>query len=160
MNYGLIKSIKDVHNVTNGNRFPLEGKGGARLGFSGMLNALSGGQTMEGWEVVTDNTTIFILIDDQSSCCESWGYISSDDNPSDYVGAELLDVVLTDTALENFSTKAKEEMKYLDEGGVQFVTFKTSKGDFQLAVYNAHNGYYGHGILVAVGDEIILSSTL
>jgi hypothetical protein len=33
-------------------------------------------------------------------------------------------------------------------GGTQFVDFETSKGVFQLTVYNRHNGYYGHDILI------------
>lgn len=43
---------------------------------------------------------------------------------------------------------------------IQFVDFVTSRGTFQLAVYNSHNGYYGHGIIVAKDDEILLNETL
>jgi hypothetical protein len=57
-------------------------------------------------------------------------------------------------------TVVKESGYYEDEGGIQFVDFVTDKGVFQLAVYNAHNGYYGHGILVAKDDEILLNDTL
>ena len=49
---------------------------------------------------------------------------------------------------------------YEEEGGIQFVTFKTNKSVFQLAVYNCHNGYYGHGIIVAKDEEILLNDTL
>ena len=122
-----------------------------------MINAVTGSRSMDGYEVKTTKHTFFLLIDNDQSCCESFGYFSSDDNLKDHVGAELKDIEMTDTSL---STKTHEEVKYLDEGGVQFVTFKTSRGDFQLAVYNAHNGYYGHGILFTKDDKILLDNTL
>ena len=45
-------------------------------------------------------------------------------------------------------------------GGIQFVDFVTDRGTFQLAVYNSHNGYYGHGILVLKNDEVLLEDDL
>lgn len=156
MKYGNIKSITEIHDFECGNIFAPEGSGNARLGFMQMVSSLAGGHNMDGYEVVTEKSTIRILIDNEQSCCESWGYMSSDDELEYYYGATLNDVELTDTKLE----RMKIEDDYYDEGGVQFVTFKTDKGDFQLAVYNGHNGYYGHGILVAVDDKIIHQDTI
>jgi hypothetical protein len=31
---------------------------------------------------------------------------------------------------------------------VYFITFETSNGTLQLAVYNEHNGYYGHNCYI------------
>ena len=157
MNIGIIKAIEEVSNYGVGNQTPMSGSHGARLGLSGMLNSLSGGMHMDGYRVVTDKHEYLVLIDNSQSCCESFGYFSTDDNLPEYIGKELLAVELTDTSLK---TEFIEEIKYLDEGGIQFVTFKTSGGDFQLAVYNAHNGYYGHGIIVAKDNKILLQDTL
>lgn len=154
---GKIESIQEVTNYGVGGAAPLDGKGGARLGFSGMVSMLSGGFDMDGYEVKTTDHRYLVLIDNGQSCCESWGYLSTEDNLQEFVGADLLDVELTDTSLK---TEPIEELEYIDEGGVQFVTFKTSRGDFQLAVYNGHNGYYGHGIIVAEDDTVLLSDTL
>jgi hypothetical protein len=33
-------------------------------------------------------------------------------------------------------------------GTAYFVNFYTSKGMFQLAVYDSHNGYYGHSFYI------------
>ncbi len=36
-----------------------------------------------------------------------------------------------------------------------FLTIKTSKGIFQFAVYNSHNGYYGHdGVLMKQDNKV------
>ena len=154
---GIIEAIDEVSGNEVGNTPPSNGSKGARLGFSGMLNALSGGMHMDGYKVKTTEHTFLVLIDNQQSCCESYGYFASEDNLHEFIGAELFDIELTDTSLK---TEAIEEIEYLDEGGVQFVTFKTSKGDFQLAVYNAHKGYYGHGIIIAEDGKILLQDTL
>lgn len=93
--------------------------------------------TYDGFKVTTDKQEIFVLISNNQSCCESWGYLSTVENPKDYVGADLLKIEVVDKDLN------KEPVYYYD-GGAMFVNFETSKGLFQLTVYNSHNGYYGH----------------
>ena len=154
---GQIQSTEEVHNVTLAPIAPHDGRGG-RLGLSQMINALAGISEMDGYKVVTDQHTYHVLIDNDQSCCESWGYLASDDDLAQYVGATLAEVRLTDKALNQQVVEASGY--YEDGGGIQFVDFVTDRGVFQLAVYNGHNGYYGHGILVAKDDEIILNETL
>ena len=113
---------------------------------------------MEGYKVSTKRISVRVLIDSFQSCCESWGYISSADDFTPFIGAILKEVKLTDVALNQ---QVVDDTGYYDEdGGIQFVDFVTSRGTFQLAVYNAHNGYYGHGILVALGEDILCNDTL
>lgn len=153
----LIKSIEEISDFSCKSIAPLEGTGG-RLGMSQMINALGGYGEYDGYKVVTDKHIYLILIDNGQSCCESWGYISSEDDHTKFIGAELKEVNLTDKAL---NTKIVEESGYYDDcGGIQFVDFVTNEGVFQLAVYNAHNGYYGHGIIVAKDDDVLLNDTL
>ena len=85
--------------------------------------------------------------------------MTSDDDLNDYIGANLQAVRLTDTALNQEVVK---DSGYYDGefGGIQFVDFVTDRGTFQLAVYNSHNGYYGHGILVLKNDEVLLEDDL
>ena len=124
-----------------------------------MLNALRGYGEYDGYKITTEKTEYLILIDNGQCCCESWGYFVSEDDINDYIGKDLIDVALTDKALNN--KKLKESGYYDDCGGIQFVDFKFSDGSvLQFAVYNAHNGYYGHPIIVAKGDEIICQDTL
>lgn len=157
---GKIESIEEVHGIGVGNHAKLNGDAGSRLGFSGMLSVLGGGRSMEGYKINTDGHEIVVLIDDQSSCCESWGYFSTEDNMSEFIGSNLLEVSLMDSESKAEVINQKFGEYGLDSGGIQFVNFKTDKGDFQLAVYNAHNGYYGHGIIVAQDETILCDDTL
>jgi len=112
--------------------------------------------SMEGYEVKTNEQTIFVLIRNEQSCCESFGYLSSFEDKSDFIGAKLIKVDLVDKAL-NKKMWSEEKQHSLDEGDIVFVNFETDKGTFQLAVYNAHNGYYGHSVLVK-SEKILLES--
>lgn len=154
---GVIQAIEEVNNFELGNVSPKDGSKGAQLGMVGMLNYLGGGRSMDGYRVKTSEHEFVVLIDNGQSCCENWGYLSTDDDPKARIGATLLSVELADTRL---TAEPLEDLVYIDEGGVQFVTFKTDGGDFQLAVYNGHNGYYGHGIIVAKDNEILCQDTL
>lgn len=98
---------------------------------------------VEGFEIVTNKQRIKLYIDNGQSCCESWGYFWCNDNPQEFVGTNLREVSLTDTAL---NTK-KVESQGADSrgyGGIMFVNFDTSRGILQFVAYNSHNGYYGH----------------
>jgi hypothetical protein len=97
----------------------------------------------EGYLIQTDRQDIYILISADNQCCENFGYLSSDDDLDKFRGARLFDVVKTNT---NLLTLPVEDG--LDEGDAIFVTLKTDKGDLQFAVYNGHNGYYGHGVII------------
>lgn len=70
------------------------------------------------------------MIDNGQCCCESWGYFVSEDDINDYIGKDLIDVALTDKALNN--KKLKESGYYDDYGGIQFVDFKFSDGSVLL----------------------------
>lgn len=152
-----IISIEEITNLRLGNTGRNSEK--ASLGMMQMLNALRGYGEYDGYKITTEKTEYLILIDNGQCCCESWGYFVSEDDINDYIGKDLIDVALTDKALNN--KKLKESGYYDDYGGIQFVDFKFSDGSvLQFAVYNAHNGYYGHPIIVAKGDEIICQDTL
>jgi hypothetical protein len=154
---GKIKSIEEVYNFKIQPVANMNGSGG-RLGMSQMINALCGYSDMDGYKVETEDHVFYVLIDNGQSCCESWGYLSSEDNFTPFIGTELIEIKLTDVALNQ--SVVEKSGYYEDSGGIQFVDFVTERGVFQLAVYNAHNGYYGHGILVAKDNEILLNDTL
>ena len=103
----------------------------------------------DGYQIVTNKQIIEIGISNHQSCCESFGYISSEDDFDDYIGQELVSIERVDTALN----KDKIE-KYinLDEewesGDAMFININTPIGTLQFAVYNSHNGYYGHEVYI------------
>lgn len=96
-----------------------------------------------GFVVTTTEQVIELLIDNVGDCCESWGWFWSNDNPQDFIGAELLGVEVVDTAL-NVTKLEAEHADSRDEGGIMFVNLKTAVGVLQFTAYNSHNGYYGH----------------
>lgn len=103
--------------------------------------------TYDGFAVSTDKQVIKLLIDNGQDCCEQWGYFMSEDDFEKFVGAELIEISITDTALN--TKKYNEQIEYgLDDGGVMFVNINTTKGLLQFTAFNAHNGYYGHKAIV------------
>lgn len=155
-----ILEIKEVTGLKLGNWGKSTGNNGSQLGMSQMLNALCGYGEYDGYLIKTDEHEYHILIDNGQSCCESWGYFSSEDEFDDFIYKELKEVRLTDTALNQ--KLFNDNFPYgLYEGGIQFVDFVMVDGDvLQFAVYNEHNGYYGHSILIAKDAEVLLSDTL
>lgn len=99
--------------------------------------------TFEGFEIETSQQKIHVLVADQGNCCESWGHVSTPDDLKEFLGANLRKIEVVDTALNKKEWDTQHPYG-LDEGGVIFVNFETSRGLFQLAVYNSHNGCYGH----------------
>lgn len=99
-------------------------------------------ETMDGFKITTNKQEIFILIDNDQSCCEHWGYISSEDRFDDFIGAKILGInqVGLDLAIKN----VKDFDFSSDEMSAVFINVETSKGTLQFALYNSHNGYYGH----------------
>ena len=102
-----------------------------------------------GYRVKTNKQTVSLLIDDYQDCCENYGWLQSEDDLEKFVGAELLGVSTTDTALVTMDV---DPLAYLGDGDVIFVTLTTNKGPLQFAVYNAHNGYYGHSVYIESAD--------
>lgn len=113
---------------------------------------------MDGYRIKTEFHNFYVLIDNGQCCCEDWGYFSSEDDYRRFINSELKEINLTDVSLNKKILDEKDI--YLDGGGIQFVDFVTSEGVFQLAVYNGHNGYYGHDILILKDNEIVLENCL
>lgn len=158
MNIGKIKKIEEVYDLKSSNIGNLIGNNGSQLGISGMLNAIMGWQSFDGYMVETEHKKFYILIENGQSCCENWGYLSTNDDINYFIGKEISRISLTDDNLHN---KDLDDLNYLDDGGVVFVTFYMVDGDtLQLAVYNCHNGYYGHSILIVEDDKILLEDCL
>lgn len=101
---------------------------------------------MAGYAIHTSEQIIKLLIDDESQCCEQWGYFMSEDDFEDFIGAELINLKITDTELKEGLLKQNDVDVNSGwfEGDVMFVDIVTSNGTLQFIAYNEHNGYYGH----------------
>ena len=102
------------------------------------------GRDQAGYGIVTDQQTIKLLMDCQQNYAERFGYFMSEDDFSEFEGAEIINVTLTDTALNTKSLKDNEIDDDSGERQIMFVNIHTSKGMLQFVAYNEHNGYYGH----------------
>lgn len=114
-----------------------------------------------GYAIETNKQVIKLLIDDYQSCCENYGYFMSEDDFSEFIDAELLDIKVTDTELKQ-GLLEKHNLDIDDkwfEGGVLFVDIVTTKGTLQFVAYNEHNGYYGHEAKV-ISEQLKHKETL
>lgn len=157
-NLGIISAIEEVREAVIA---PYQdAPSSVRLGLGEMIGTMFGqDRSMDGYRVTTDEHVIHVLISNYQNCCEDWGYMTSDDDLTGYVGARLKRIHLTDTALNKQVVEDTAPYGF-DEGGIQFVDLVTNRGTLQLAVYNGHNGYYGHSILIVKGDDVLLSGVL
>lgn len=105
--------------------------------------------TYSGYRIITEQNIIKLLVNDEQICCEDAGYICSDENFNDYIGAEFIkyDAV--------YSKDLRRQIGFLDGGDLTFLNIYTDKGKLDFAVYNAHNGYYGHLAVLMVDGKII-----
>lgn len=103
----------------------------------------------DGYVIETEDETIQILVQNEQQCCENCGYIVSEDELSQFVGANILEVSVVDesliTTVLNKLPVVEDDYTYLE---AVFVNVNTDKGLLQFAVYNAQNGYYGHEIRI------------
>lgn len=80
----------------------------------------------------TDGASLTIT-DQGQSCCES-RYMRTDDDLSYHIGATFVGAAVKDAPPIEAEYETHE---------VQFLDITTSRGTFQMANHNEHNGYYG-----------------
>lgn len=93
-----------------------------------------------GYIITTDQQVVKMGITDSQQCCESFGYLMSEDDVQSFVGAELISVSVVDEALNKKLIEDIED----SETYIIFINIETTKGLLQFVAYNSHNGYYGH----------------
>ena len=123
--------------------------------------AKEGYKNVAGFEVVTTKQSVKLFIDNDGVCNERWGHFWCNDTPTDFVGAELRGVTITDAALNEAQMKTNgldPGDKYFD-GGVMFVNLETDRGTLQFVAYNEQNGYYGHEAKIEC-EQLTHSETL
>lgn len=105
-------------------------------------------QIHEGIKIETETERILFLIDSYRQCCENFGkYLSTPEDLKEYIGAEYL----------GYSNDSKElpivEEVFGEKFETMFLNIHTSKGTIDFAVYNRHNGYYSHAVILKITDK-------
>ncbi len=112
-----------------------------------------------------DDNDVFVGYDMGQSCCEQadW-FILEEITPYTYDLDDHLRAKSTPDLVDycfdiNFFKEV--ESSDLDAGGmVAFKLTSKNKPDLYLHLFNAHNGYYGHGFTVKHGDETVKNGDL
>jgi hypothetical protein len=103
-----------------------------------------------------DDNDVFVGFDTDQCCCEDAGwFITSKITPYDYKGVPE---TTKDVEDYTFDKEFCEDVpsSHLDAGSmVAFRLVAKGKVDLYLHIYNAHNGYYSHGLTVKHGEEVI-----
>jgi hypothetical protein len=103
--------------------------------------------TFEGYSITTSEQVIKILIDSSRSCCENYGYLCSEQDPTEFIGATLWEIRISDSTTKQYVIDTLES-ENVPIASAQFVDLHTDRGVLQFVVYNEHNGYYAHDIRV------------
>lgn len=120
------------------------------------VNGVGEREKYDGYEVVTDKHKVYVLINNEQECCEDWGYAITYDDAAHFISAELLEIRLTDVALDQVRfPPVVEDGQMYEYRQQQFVDFVTTRGVFQVVLYNEHNGYYGHDVMLAQDGQAI-----
>lgn len=106
--------------------------------------------TYDGIMIETEDEVIYFVIDNNQCCCENWGtYLYTPEKLENYIGADYLGY--TESFCEQIANSLKDEYVGTDE--TCFLNIKTSKGDIDYAVYNSHNGYYSHAVVLKITNK-------
>ena len=117
---------------------------------------------VRGWHEkvnFVDQNNVFVGYDMGQSCCEHADWFIADkicdsiaDGDQNFDGLE--DYVFDTSFLEH------PNMKDIYEGNA--VVFRLTNGEQEkfLHLFNCHNGYYGHGFDMSIGETVIQSGVL
>jgi len=104
----------------------------------------------DGFRIETEDEEMYFLINNFQNCCENWGtYLYTPEDLKEYIGAEYLGYDEKNCSeIENYL-----ENKYVHPDETCFLNVHTSKGTIDFAVYNSHNGYYSHGVILKITNK-------
>lgn len=106
-------------------------------------------KNFDGYKIETEDEEIYFVIENCQNCCECWGYLSTSENLEDYIGADYLGY--EENVCKVLADQVKED--YVDEDEMQFLNINTSNGVIDFAVYNSHNGYYSHTVILKIVNK-------
>lgn len=118
-------------------------------------NASGYSSSYVGYVVALDDGAVYQMgIQDGQSCCENYGYLTSQDDFTDFIGADLLSVAMVDDQLKHYDVSS------VYDGAAMFVNVDTSVGLLQFVAYNEHNGYYSHNAVLVQNSIVTYSEYL
>lgn len=115
----------------------------------------------EGVQIIlSDGTEVLFTISNHQRCCEEWGYISAigDEDAQNFVGAAVQDISVVYGEDKYLTEYFRDHNISVDDA--YFIRVETDQGDLEFAVYNEHNGYYGHHVQLKIGNNKVVDNYL
>ena len=104
----------------------------------------------DGFKIETEDEEIYFVIDNSQQCCENWGtYLYTPEDLREYIGADYLGY--DESSCSEIENGLKSE--YVESDEICFLNIHTSKGTIDFAVYNSHNGYYSHAVVLKITNK-------
>ena len=104
----------------------------------------------DGFRIETEDEEMYFVIANFQSCCENWGtYLYTPEDLKEYIGSDYLGY--DEKSCEEVENHLKDE--YVDPDEICFLNIHTSKGTIDFAVYNSHNGYYSHAVVLKITNK-------
>ena len=114
----------------------------------------------DGKDNFVDVNNVFVGFDNNSKCCEEFGWFISKEIPTTIENGDV--DIPTDGYV--FDTSFFQDAFFDNNGGNESsgVVFRLTKGDdvIYLTLHNTHNGYYYHGFNMVVGGQVVESGSL
>lgn len=131
-----------------------------RVNHDGYLYSYSGFRV-----VLSDNNSIMFVIEDNQQCCESFGYISVNDNLEEFIGSTLQKVEVVTGKEYTKSELVIDSLNQANDSHIKieecvFLVLTTDKGELTFTVYNHHDGYYSPNVAVFVGNKLHLETRI
>jgi len=123
------------------------------------------GNYYDGFEIKTDKNCYYLLINNDQQCCEDWGYISCEDFKT-MIGENLESIEVVNTAGEKMNMKLNDIGFYNEDvshdvSNAMFINLNgPNLNQAQFAVYNHHNGWYGHDVKFLINNAVQHSEIL
>lgn len=113
---------------------------------------------------IVDDKNVFVGFDFGQSCCESFGYKITKNEPTSFEHLETLEGLDgADFPGFNFDTAYKVDFSENGCGEGGSVTFKAVNDACEVlfvSLMNSHNGYYGHGFDMKIGETTVFEGAL
>ena len=100
-----------------------------------------------------DENNVFLGYDMQQDCCEYADWFIADERHNDIVERESEQENYAGWVFDIDFFESVENRESLEDG--EMAIFRITKGEQEkfIHIFNAHNGYYGHGFSFGVGEE-------
>ena len=106
-----------------------------------------------GWDSkvnFVDENNVLLGYDTGQNCCENAGWFIAD-TPQKKIQSEAgSDFDLTDWRFDPTYRKQEDDKSEFDSGGMIIFRIVNSDKEKFIHIFNAHNGYYGHGFTFTV----------